>query len=58
MTPNLYDELSRRCFGFNRDIIKRVVMLHCYGAFDMDPWLIHIIKTELRALKLEYLVGD
>lgn len=56
--PNLYDELSRRCFGFNRDIIKRTIMLHCYGSFDLDPWVVHIIKTELRALKLQYLVPD
>jgi hypothetical protein len=53
--PNLYDELSRRCFGFNRDIIKRTLVMHCYRAEGLDPWVVHIIQTELRDLKLEYL---
>jgi hypothetical protein len=33
-------------------------MLHCYSCSDLDPWVVHLIKTEIRALKLEYLVGD
>jgi hypothetical protein len=50
---NVYDELSRRLYGFSRDIIKRTVLLHCYRAGDLDPWLVHLIKTELHNIEQE-----
>lgn len=53
--PNLYDELSRRLYGFSREIIKRTLVMHCYRADNLDPWLVHLILTEMRAVKFEVL---
>lgn len=53
MIPNVYDELPRRLYGFNRDLIKRAIIMRCYSAEDLDPWLVHVIRTELNAMMLE-----
>jgi hypothetical protein len=47
---DLYTELSRRCFGLSRDFVKRCVMSYAYGG-QTDPWVDHIIKGELLALR-------
>jgi hypothetical protein len=43
---NIWDELSRRCFGFNRDLLKRYTYMVAYSG-SVDPWIEHIIKTEM-----------
>ena len=46
---NFWDELSRRCFGFNRELIKRYVYIRAYGGVN-DPWIDHIIAREMEAI--------
>jgi hypothetical protein len=48
-TVNIWDELSRRCFGFNRELLKRYAYIAAYSGKN-DPWLDHIIKTELEQI--------
>lgn len=44
--PNVWDELSRRCYGFNRQLLKQYAYMLAYSG-DCDPWIAYIIKTEL-----------
>jgi hypothetical protein len=50
---NLFDELSRRMFGYNRELIKGTMYLMAYGSARVDPWLANIICNELSAIRRE-----
>lgn len=52
LPDNLYDQLSARMFGFNRDLIKRELYFMSYSG-PCDPWLANIILTELSAIRRE-----
>lgn len=47
--PNIWDELSRRFYGANREYLKRVALMLCYGG-SVDPWLDHMVRMELADL--------
>lgn len=50
-TVNIWDELSRRFYGANRDYLKRVAMLSAYSG-ETDPWLDHMVGVELADIAL------
>lgn len=52
--PNLYDELSRRLYGFSREIIKREFYKIAYSDDSGDPWTTHLIRTEFRKIMAEW----
>lgn len=51
--PTLYDELSRRCFGLDREFIKNYVYMMSYSAPGLDPWLCLILTQELSNIRAE-----
>lgn len=44
--PNIWDELSRRFYGADREYLKRVAYKLCYGGRE-DPWLDYMVRKEL-----------
>lgn len=50
--PNVWDELSRRFYGLNRNFLKRATLEMIYGG-ETDPWLDHLIATELDTMMKE-----
>jgi hypothetical protein len=46
---NIWDELSRRFYGANREYLKRVALKLCYSGSE-DPWLDHMVRAELQDL--------
>jgi hypothetical protein len=50
--PNVWDELSRRFYGADREYLKRVVLTQCYGG-ETDPWLDYLVRAELHQLEEE-----
>jgi hypothetical protein len=47
----LYDDLAARCCNVSRDFIKKAVHEYSYGGG--DPWVNHILKTEMEAIEHE-----
>lgn len=50
LDPDTWSELQRRMFGFSRDLIKQYAMMISYGRTSGDPWIDHIIVTEVRKM--------
>jgi len=52
---NIWDELSRRFYGANRELLKRVALKAAYGG-ETDPWLDHMVIAEVERMEEEGLV--
>lgn len=49
---NVWDELSRRFYGANRNFLKRTVLMATYGG-ETDPWLDRLLRQELNQMMSE-----
>jgi hypothetical protein len=52
---NIWDELSRRFYGANREFLKRTALKAFYGG-TTDPWLDHMVTDEVKRMEEEGLV--
>jgi hypothetical protein len=52
---NMWDELSKRFYGANRDFLKRVTLKAAYGGVT-DPWLDALVMAEVVKMEEEGLV--
>lgn len=50
--PNVWDELSRRFYGANREYLKAVVYRQIYSG-TTDPWLDYMVRAELNQMMEE-----
>lgn len=50
--PNIFDELSKRFYGADRNFLKRAVLMAVYGG-ETDPWLDHMLRAELAKIEEE-----
>lgn len=52
MRTNVWDELSRRFYGADRNFLKRAMLKAVYGG-ETDPWLDHMLRQELHNIEEE-----